>query len=186
MRNNIKFPVRALLSTFIAVIVFAFAGCAKPAAINTETYSETVDGTLWEVTYNADTREIVSIKTPLVEFIDMDTQSEYYNFMVEYRGNSNVDILHAATLTGKPISNNVFRIERVESYQMDCSRAEYEAIKEAFPNSTYEETPTSSIITDPITGTTSTVTHINTSVTFATSKTTYEQTLIFNVPSANQ
>lgn len=182
-KNIIRCYTRGLVVALLAALAFTFAGCANPTALNTATYQEVVEGVLWEVTYNTETNEVISIKTPLA-IIELDTQSQFFNFMAEYTSNPNAEVVHSSTLSGKPVGENIYNIKKTETYKITCSRADYEVIKETFPTCIYSETPFSYEVIDHNTGETSTVTSIATEVTFASYESTYEQTIIFTVPAA--
>ncbi len=172
-----------VVGVLLAILGLVFAGCTNPTALNTATYQETVDGVLWEVTYTTDTSEVVSIKTPLAMF-EFDKESQFYTFMAEYTANPDTEVVHSTTLSGKPVGGNVYKIERTEVYKVACSRADYEVIKATFPTCVYSETPYSYELINPDTGEVTTVTTTTTEVTFSSSVSTYEQTIIFNVPTA--
>ena len=170
-----------VVGVLLAILGFVFAGCTSPTALNTATYQETVDGVLWEVTYNTETSEVVSIKTPLA-MLEYDRESQFYSFMAEYTTNPNIEVVHSTTLSGKPAGGNVYKIERTETYKVACSRADYEVIKATFPACVYSETPSSYEVTDQNTGEVTTVTTTATEVTLTASVSTYELTIVFNIP----
>lgn len=169
-----------VVGVLLAILSFIFAGCTTTAE-NTATYEETVDGVLWAVTYNTDTSEVVSIKTPLAMY-EFDKESQFYNFMAEYTGNPDTAVVRSTTLVGKPVGGNVYKIEQTEAYKVACSRADYEVIKATFPACVYSETPYSYELTNPETGEVTTVTTTTTEVTLTASISTYELTIVFNIP----
>lgn len=176
MRKNITKCYILVVGVLLAILGFVFAGCTDSAALNTATYQETVDGVLWEVTYNTETREVVSIRVPHL-LANEDTTSPFYRFMCSYRG-GNTLVVQAVKLTGVALGDDMFKIEQRVMYVASGSRADWEIIKETFPSCTYSES--SYDVTDYETGETTTV--VTGDITFAETIATYEQKIIFIVP----
>lgn len=171
---------KVFLLIVLLCCTFTISGCAEPAALNsnTATYQETVDDINWDVTYNTETREVISICVPYL-LANEDTTSPFYRFMVSFRG-GNTLVAQAVKLTGVAIGNDMFKIEQRVTYVASGSRADWEIIKETFPACTYSES--SYDVTDNETGETTTVTTGD--ITFAETVTTYEQKIVFTVPEA--
>ena len=171
-----------MLLAFVPVI----SGCSTHTGENTTTatYWETVNGVLWEVTYNIETREVVSAKTPL-PILEFDISSPFYKFLAEYTSTPSGDTINglfrALTLSAKPTGNAIFKIELTEKYTL-TRRIDYEMIKNEFPSCLYTETPYSYEVTDHNTGETHTVSGIGSEIIFSSSVTTYEQKIVFTVP----
>lgn len=165
---------------FITTISFALIGCADSTALKTATYEETVDDIRWEVTYNTETRNVVSIRVPYL-LANEDVASPFYRFMVSYRG-GNTLVVQAIKLSGVALGGDMFKIEQTVTYVASASRADWEIIKETFPACTYSES--SYEVTDYETGETTTVTTGD--ITFAETNTTYEQKIVFSVPNFSE
>lgn len=175
-----KCNVCALAVGLLSTFAFVFGGCTNPTALNTATYQETVDGVLWEVTYNTETSEVVSIRAPYL-LANEDTVSPFYRFMVSYRG-ENALVVQTVKLTGTALGNDMFKIEQTTAYVVSGSRADWEVIKETFPSCTYSES--SYDVTDYETGETTTVD--TSDITFAETVATYEQKIVFTIPGLNR
>lgn len=169
-----KFRVWAFALLF--VFVFALAGCTDSTTPKTATFEETVDDIRWEVTYNTETRDVVSIRVPYL-LANEDVASPFYRFMVSYRG-GNTLVVQCIKLEGVSLGNDLFKITQTVMYVASGSRADWEIIKETFPTCTYSES--SYDVTDYETDETATVTTGD--ITFAGTVTTYEQKIVFSVP----
>lgn len=173
-KNIIKYHIMGLATALL--FAFAFAGCTNPTALNTATYQETVDDIRWEVTYNTETSEVVSICTPYL-LASEDTASPFYRFMVSYRG-ENALVVETIKLTGVALGSDRYKIEQTTAYVTSGNRADWEVIKETFPACTYSES--SYDVTDNETGETTTV--VTGDITFTETVTSYEQKIVFTIP----
>ena len=169
-----KFRVLAFVLLFACV--FALAGCADSTALKTATYEETVDGVLWEVTYNTDTREVVSICSP--HWLPNDDISSPFHFFMEK--NYNRSTVYCVYFSGKPIKKDVYSIEQKSFYATSATREEWEIIKQTFPSCSYSEDTYD--IADPETG--EVYTKTDKSVCFNETAFVYEQKIIFHIPAA--
>ncbi len=177
MRKNIATKyLQPLAATLLFAFAFAFAGCTNPTALNTATYRETVEDILWEITYNTETNEVVSICTPYL-LANEDTTSPFYRFMVSYRGEGAL-VVQTVKLEGVALGGDMFKIEQTTAYVASGSRADWEVIKETFPACTYSES--SYDVTDYETGETTTV--VSGDIIFAETVATYEQKIVFAGP----
>lgn len=167
---------RTFVAALLFVFVFALAGCADSTTPKTATFEETVDDIRWEVTYNTETRDVVSIRVPYL-LANEDVASPFYRFMVSYRG-GNTLVVQCIKLEGVSLGNDLFKITQTVMYVASGSRADWEIIKETFPTCTYSES--SYDVTDYETDETATVTTGD--ITFAETVTTYEQKIVFSVP----
>ncbi len=167
---------RTLVAVLLFALVFAFTGCTDSAALKTATYEETVDGVLWEVTYNTDTREVVSICSP--HWLPNDDISSPFHFFMEK--NYNRSTVYCVYFSGKPIKNDVYSIEQKSFYSTIATREEWEIIKQTFPSCSYSENTYD--ITNPETG--EVYTKTDKSVCFNETAFVYEQKIIFHIPAA--
>ena len=172
-----------LILILLAVPCLVLTGCVDNADAhpNTATYRDTVDGVFWEITYDTDTSEIVSIYTP-VALMDIDRRSLFYNFMRAYKGDWYDSMIHSVVLSGVPIGNGYFKITQTETYSSNGNITDWEYIKETFPNCEYSESYF--LVTDNDTGITSTA--VSGEITFSTAITEYEVKIDFPAPPVNQ
>ena len=180
LKKCYQFNFGVFTLTILFIFVFTFAGCVDTTNENrtTDTYNETVDNIFWEVTYDTETREVVSIRTPYL-LANADTVSPFYRFMVTYQGEGAL-VVQAVKLTGIALGSDNFKIEQTTMYVTSGSRADWEIIKGTFPDCTYTES--SYDVTDEETGEVYTVT--DEAIIFAETVTSYVQKILFTVPEA--
>lgn len=130
----------------VACLGIAFAGC-NTQSVNTDAFGETVNDIYWLVTYNTDTKEIISISSlTIASTAKEDTSSEVYKF-VTTNCDKNISVYHYAKYVGTPIGNNKFLVSECYvydfSYGIDKNYAE--TIKQRFPDAKIEQSSTTII-----------------------------------------
>ncbi len=136
--EKLSYPhkIRALALFVLLVLVFAFSGCVNSTneTVNTATYTETADGVFWEVTYNTDTQEILSIASPIDQAsIQINEPSEVYSFISSFY-DDNTSVLYGWKYNGKPLGENLFAVSKVYIYSFSLNGKNFDDIKARFPN----------------------------------------------------
>lgn len=135
-KNITKCRIWVLVAVLLFVFVFELAGCTDTTneAVNTATYGETANGVFWEVIYNTDTREILSIASPIDQAsIQINAPSEVYSFISSFY-DDNTSVLYGWKYNGKPLGENLFAVSKVYIYYFSLNSKNFNDIKARFPN----------------------------------------------------
>ena len=142
--------IRALALFVLLVLVFAFSGCTDSTDTKTATYGETANGVFWEVTYNTDTREILSIVSMVDQTsVQINPPSEVYSFVSSFY-NDDTSVLYSWRYIGKPLGENRYAVSKVYTYYFSLGNKNFDDIKAQFSNA--ELLSLSSYIIDKETG----------------------------------
>ena len=150
--EKLSYPhkIRALALFVLFALVFAFAGCTDSTDTKTATYSETANGVFWEVTYNTDTREILSIVSMIDQTsIQINAPSEVYSFVSSFY-NDDTSVFYGWKYIGKPLGENRYAVSKVYTYYFSLDNKNFDDIKAQFSNA--ELLSSSSYIIDKETG----------------------------------
>ena len=140
-RNKFRIFAFMLLCCLLA---FSLCGCGEDTNIDkdvhtsqvTYDYYETINDIEWCVTYNSETREIVSISATMTE---NDTTSKYYQFISYYHGDRTMYARHTVILSGTPVGDDWYKIEQIESYIMPFMDADdFERVKKTYHSCTFD------------------------------------------------
>lgn len=149
--EKLSYPhkIRGLALFVLFILVLAFAGCTD-STNKTATYGETVNGIFWEVTYNTDTREILSIASMVDQAsVQINTPSEVYSFVSSFY-DDDTSVLYGWKYSGKPLGENRYAVSKVYVYYFSLNDKNFNDIKARFSNA--ELLSSSSYIFDKETG----------------------------------
>ena len=139
-----RFKFRAIALGLLFILLLALCGCGENVDTNKGTHTphvtsdfyETINGIEWRVSYYSETREITSIFATSTEY---DRTSEYYKFIAYYHGDSNMYALHGIVLSGTPVGDDWYQIEKVETYTMPYMDVDdFERVKKTYPSCTFD------------------------------------------------
>ena len=146
-----RFKFRAIALGLLFILLLALCGCGETSTLSTDetppetllqAFTENVNGTEWIVAYREDTKEIVGIST--AEEFGLDTSSKHFEFAAQYFGDSGQNplhsfIIHSVSLTGTPLGDDWYKIEKTERYIMpNVNSDDWERVKETYPSCSFD------------------------------------------------